>query len=1141
VSLAAVPATERRASNPLGPPLPSTPAAEGSGRRQRRLRLRHLTIGYFGLALLAMVLNDPTQYVADARFEHYWAGQQFLERHATLWDASRTLGRPTQFFSPVVAFFVATFELAGSPPALTQRLLHAVYLTLAGVGAVQVLRLFRPRLGAEHLLAGALFMFNPYTSQFLVPSGLFLHYALSPWFVVTAIRGARSRETRWAWAAGFALAVFSLGALNTASLLYALLPLAPVSAYLVWIERDFRWRALGAWAWRAGLLTAGCTAAAAVVVLFSAPVVAENLTTTELPQTVSSRSSWSESWRGLGSWLTYFYRPGGGPLRPEALPYLFHPVVVTVTFALPLLAIVTLWRSRWRARLCFGVLMATGLVAMVGLYPPGDAPPLGAGLESLVDRFLFARSFRNTYKAGSTFMLGLACLVAVGIVDAGRIIRQAPPRRPLAAKSGRAWTAAAVVATLLVVSTAAFPFWTGNLYSTEDRLNDVPQYWHDALGWVDSQPDFGSVLVLPGVNRARYRWGYPGDDLFDALLARQHGVRSSLAQGTPQIADLLAALDDRVVAGDYEPGTLRRVAEMIGIRWVIVRNDLEWQALRLPRPAAFDVVRADPSLGAVATFGEPGENVIDGDDRSPAAGRERELAPVEIFDTGVEAAPVRLLAPGPPMLVAGDGDGLVTLAARGMIDGRRATMFTAAMQVDELREAVGAGAPIVITDSNRRRIERVTTTRNLASATLPAGIEGGLRPPIALFNDPGTQSVVTYGDAISVTASSYGVPFEPGAAWARPANAFDGSDATAWTVGHSLVERGAAISVELAEPRAIAEVALRPMPTTSGQRQVSAVILRVDGRSSDAIRLDDDETIIRLPDAGEARRVEIHIAELTGSGNAPVGFAEVRLGDLDVAERVQVPDDVFRAAERDPDLAAMLDEADVTFVFQRQTGRGNVESGVHRRFRTSGERDYVLRGVAQRRIDTPEAGDRLLETLATGECVELVRLDGQAVPVRAVTDTLEARPDAPMTFTGCGPIALDAGWHELRSADDAANLLTSVWLSTGTVPTPSPPAETVLFDGSVGGGRAAVDELDGGQLLFNQGFSPHWVAYIDGHEVPALGLSTVNGWVLPADAREVRIVYGPERVYRVALAGSLVSVAVCLALAAWPARRLGRD
>jgi hypothetical protein len=432
---------------------------------RRPLASLWLLYGTVGLAIA--MANSPGWYVYDARFEHYWAPHRFLGQQVTLWDATRTLGRPTAFFSPVVGTLLTAFHALGASPPVAERLLHATYLGIAGVGMVCVLQLYRPRIGPEHVIAGFVYVINPYTTQFLVPSGLYLHAALSPLLVVMAVRGSRARDA-WPWAAGFALLVASLGAVNTASLLYALLPVVPALAYEIWGSREVSIRRAAGWAGRALPLTLLTCIAALYVLMANAPLIAENLGTTELPRLVSSRSSWAESWRGLGSWMSYVNIQGDA-LRPGARLLFTSAPVILATFLLPAAALVALWRVRWRAGAAFAAMGFVALVAMVGVHPIDDPDPVGAALDALYDRVLFARSLRNGYKAGPGLLMFVAALVAVGVVELGRSWASVPRRR-----AARAVAGAGLVA---IVALAAIPYWTDGLYSDRDRSAGIPDYW----------------------------------------------------------------------------------------------------------------------------------------------------------------------------------------------------------------------------------------------------------------------------------------------------------------------------------------------------------------------------------------------------------------------------------------------------------------------------------------------------------------------------------------------------------------------------------------------------------------------------------------------------------------------------------------
>ena len=149
---------------------------------------------FTALCLLAVFTNAPGVYVPDTRFENYWAGLDVLGRHRYVWDDLRSLGAPTVFYTPAVSLYLALTDILNIAPWVAERLLHVAYLVGGGLGMVQVIRVFTPRIGWLHVLAGLIFMFNPLTTQFLLPSGIFSHYSLAPWLLLAFARGCAARS-----------------------------------------------------------------------------------------------------------------------------------------------------------------------------------------------------------------------------------------------------------------------------------------------------------------------------------------------------------------------------------------------------------------------------------------------------------------------------------------------------------------------------------------------------------------------------------------------------------------------------------------------------------------------------------------------------------------------------------------------------------------------------------------------------------------------------------------------------------------------------------------------------------------------------------------------------------------------------------
>ena len=522
------------------------------------------------------------------------------------------------------------------------------------------------------------------------------------------------------------------------------------AAYFLWVDRTTTVRAILGWGLRAGVLTVAVAAPGLVVAGRNGPRIAYNIATTELPTSVSRLSAWFESWRGLGSWLTYIRRLDRTLFRPEALSYFESAIVIIATFAIPLLALYALSRSSWRPRLLFGGFLVTGLVAMVGLFPTDDPFPLGGFVADLSQNSILVSSFRNGYKAGPAWAMGVATLSALAYVRVQERLRDVAGSAPSFGHTvGRvAWP----VLFIAVIGLSSFPYWTGDLYSKTTNLREIPDYWYDAASYLNGQEGEGSVLVLPGANYARFRWGAVGDDIFDGLLRRTHAVRSGLTQGTTEAAELLYALDENAVGGRYETGVIPGVTRRLGIRWVLMRNDLDWEGLEVPRPSQLQPVRDDPGLELVATFGAPGQNVVDPDSLAPPPD-ELALPPVEIYEV-TDARPVPQFTEGrAAALVSGGGEAWIGLGLRDLLGSSPPVAFTGGLSEEPLADLLRDGSDLRITDTNRRRVRQVTSERNFSSQTLRAGEDFDRAPP-TIYPEPGSETVSYLPDGVEITASN---------------------------------------------------------------------------------------------------------------------------------------------------------------------------------------------------------------------------------------------------------------------------------------------------------------------------------------------------------------------------------------------------
>ena len=207
---------------------------------------------------------------------------------------------------------------------------------------------------------------------FLVPSNLYLMFALGPWLLVLVVRGVTESDG-WKWAAWFALVIGAAGNPDLPGLTYSTVLFVPTLIYLVLETDATTLRKVVRWIGMAGLLTVAVSALMLTKTTLARRRLSARVAETESVSVSALTSSWSESVRGLGNWLSYF-RVGGRLAKPQGAVYFDQELVVAATFVVPIVALVVFWRSPWRPRLLFVSMMLLSLVIMVGSFRADESP-----------------------------------------------------------------------------------------------------------------------------------------------------------------------------------------------------------------------------------------------------------------------------------------------------------------------------------------------------------------------------------------------------------------------------------------------------------------------------------------------------------------------------------------------------------------------------------------------------------------------------------------------------------------------------------------------------------------------------------------------------------------------------------------------
>lgn len=878
---------------------------------------RGLTV-LFGVAFVFLVFNEQGFWAADARFELYENPNQRLRRMLSMWDSSRGLGRERGDFWPGFTLFVAFFRGLGFPTWVVQRLWHGSLICLGGGGVAMFLREIRRGGLATQLAAAALYMFGPYSVAFLLPSNLYLNYAVAPWIWLVFYRGVHARS--WRSVAQLGLIVLLIGNTEAAGTAYAFLYLVPVAVFAVHIERTVTWREVVGWALRFAVVFAGIIASVLVVVLISSEVFAQNLRETESSRALNSNSSWAETWRGLGSWLLYFQN-SFGLARPATQAYLTSTITVLGTFGIPICALYGLTRKR-REMPLLGMMMLMGMMMMVGLFPNQDSSIYGRIVGWLYGAVPSTEFLRNNFKAGSGAMFGIAGLFGLTTEAVLKNLRSIDLH---SSAQRRITSSLSVVGLGAVLVLASTPFWATTLYNADTTYDELPGYVYEAADWLDAQPEDGRAFFLPRAYRNGFRWGFVNDDYLDALIERPHVVEVPIHLSRETAANLVASLDRALPDGAFTEGSVEAFTELLGADFVVIRNDIDWQTWRQPRPSQFQSVRQDPALELVATFGEPGENTVAASDRSPQVLLERQLPPIEIYRVtsraagAVSAGPSRIEPATPPLLVAGDADAFPVLAESGLLETGRTVAYAGAQTSEQLVENLNDGSPVFITDTNRRRSEVITNATD-RSHTLADG-EEFRREVFQLFPHDDTQSVADFNDGAVIRSAGPALG-DSRVVWHRPSMAFDRDAATSWQTPPLTNPLGQTLRVDLHEPSDVRgiRIAANRRQEVNGKRLTEATVVLSDNTTIVADLEDGFFSIDFTP--REISWAELVVTDVGGEGLATVGVDEFEIVGLNLQERILTPTRFTRLDETDPEISEALDQAQIGYGFERSVGEG---------------------------------------------------------------------------------------------------------------------------------------------------------------------------------------------------------------------------
>ena len=850
------------------------------------------------MAYVPFFYNNPGKVSADTKAFLYLNPGHLLASAFSMWNADQSFGTVTHqnvgYLFPMGPYFWAA-HFAHIPMWIAQRFWMGSLLFLAGLGVRKVAQEMGLSRGAGWAAA------IPYAlSPFIIvniarTSAILMPWAGLGWMLMLAIRSARFGG--WKNPARFAIIVALVGGVNATSIL--LVGLSPI-AWLVYAaySKEVSKKAATSAALRIGALSG------VVSVWWLAGLYVEGkyginiLKYTETIPTVSSTSSSSEVFRGLGYW--YFYgRDSASLWITPSSSYTSSHLVTFASYVVPILGVIAALVVRWRYRL-FAVLTAfLGVLIAVGTYPYASPSPFGSVLKWFGENTTLGLAMRSTNRVAPIMILSLCLLVGAGF-DA---LRRRQPTIALPAFTS------VVLASMLALA----PFFNGYLLPKNLGFTlPVPTYVQQAANDLNRDSNAGAVLGIPGVDFGFYKWGAFVDSAWPGLLNRRFVTNQITLQGEPASIDLVRAFDSRFQDLVASPSTIGPIARLLGATNLLYQFDTQYGRFYGPTPWYVSQLAASRQSGVTLQkqYGPTIDATYNG---QPWVSETTLMLPKDftwpkslaVYHVDSSRGLVRTESNATPILVAGDGDGLVNMAEMKLLNTSNPIFYEGALtdsQVDQL--IAQSRTSLVLTDTNQRRLNSYGTLHSS-----PGYIQTFNETPIVDHpaqqlllaypsTVPGAQTVAVLTGIKAVRASSYGNPIA-NVPEVQPYYAVDGNVNTGWQTAAFSNALGEYLQINFNKPLTFNKLHLTQFQSASMNRWITKATIFVDGKNVGQVVLNKKTRTAAGDDVhfptvrGNRLRIRVDAVSYNKadlSGISGVGFAEVSVpGMPKVSHSIMMP------------------------------------------------------------------------------------------------------------------------------------------------------------------------------------------------------------------------------------------------------------
>ena len=1077
------------------------------------------------LAYVPLLLSAPGKLPADTKLYLYLNPGRLLSDAAWTWD-NRQLGGwvPHQnvgYLWPTGPWF-AFFDWLNIPDWIAHRLWLGTLLIIAGLGARWLGRLLDLP-AKSYFIAGVAYQLSPYVLPYISrTSALLLPWALLPWIVGLTLKIIH--EPKLKYFAVFGLIIMSSGGLNATALL--MIAPAPVIWLIeAWSTRKISWKRALSLTGLLGLISAVMSAWWATGLSVQGKYGAPVLSYSEALQSTSATSTATEALRGLGYWL-FYDRNKITALTSASTPYQNNLLIIGVGAVLVVAGCIGLL-CHHKLKRPLSLMLLIGVVLSVGAYPSDSPSPLWSYF-SHHPKSAVSLALRSSSRAVPLIALALAIGLAIFVHQAITFFSK---------HSLRLTHAVLPLAFILVCLNVPALFGGRYIDPAISRPEKLPTAWTQAAALLDQRFDAGhtgSVLILPGIESAAYRWGYPVDPILPGITKKPMITRDWLPLGSAPFMDLLYALDDSFQNGTADANSIAPIARLLGADTVMVVNSYQYERFGVHRPErSASLVASAPGLTPIADFGKPSINLASHFETNDLQDFPATALP-EISLYEVSDAPSGARITNNPVVVSGDGTGLVDIAAEGLIDGKSTVLASAALDSVALTDAVASAPEIIVTDSNRKRAHQWRGSQEVWGATegTSAVVDSfdafdNRLPVFPLAADRiETQSIADSNSETAISATAYGALLSYLPEY-RPANANDGDVDTSWSVGWGINPVGQVLTYtsNLGFPE-IDHLELVPAQFSTEQRQIVSMSVSVDGSpwTNHVIDPSASVTTIELDQPGNT--IRLRIDGLTeGDDQLPVGWAEVLPASLQQPEVIRVPSDATSVANA---------STPVSYSFTRlradayKSLRQDPELSINRIFSIAHDDQYTVTGQAS----------STMKISVSDVCqADLIAIDGKSISVR-VHEVVKNQQSQVYSFEACEPLDLTSGERTLSTSLSSPIHIDRIVLRSGLAEYPAPSQVSAITQSRTNRTTSITSCTSGCWLELNDGWNIGWEGSLSGQTLNA-PVASAGGrllWHMPStpDNTTFRTTWTPQLRMWLGIAITLIGLLICLIILVVP-------